>query len=97
MTVDEGQITEDSFEDLSDLLSEVRHADVVDEAEESWTGQGGKAGKPTESAFRYRWNTQEGYLRDLAIYSLRSRLASPDQAGKAARLLFGSAADAWHL
>jgi hypothetical protein len=145
MTVDERPVTEDPSEDLSDLLSEVRHADVlandpctreflqagerllhdilardagethgrarvpfdellacvsrrqvVEEAEESWTGPDGKASKPTESAFRYRWNTQEGFLRDLAIYSLRSRLASPDQAGKAARLLFGSGPDGGH-
>ena len=97
MTVDKRQVPENSPEDLSDLLSEVRRADaandpctreflqagerllhdilardtgeipgrarapfyellacvsrrqVVDEAEGSWTGQGGTAGKPTES------------------------------------------------
>ena len=128
MTKDERQVPQGLPEDLSDLLSEVRHADVlandpctreflqagerllhdvlvrdaedrpgrarvpfdellacvsrrqvVDEAEGSWTGPGGKAGKLTESAFRYRWNTQAGFLRDLAIYSLRSRLTSPGQ------------------
>ena len=143
MTIDERQVPQGLPEDLSDLLSEVRHADVlandpctreflqagerllhdilardtaempgrarvpfdellacvsrrqvVDEAEGSWTGQGGKAGKPTESAFRYRWNTQTGFLRDLAIYSLRSRLASPGQSGKAASFLFGNDTDA---
>ncbi|HWM96685.1 MAG TPA: hypothetical protein VNO54_06475 [Streptosporangiaceae bacterium] len=142
MTVDERQVPQGTPEDLSDLLSEVRHADVlandsctreflqagerllhdilardaegtpgrgrvpfdellacvsrrlvVDEAERSWTGPDAKAGKPTESAFRYRWNTQAGYLRDLAIYSLRSRLATPGQAGKAASLLFGTDRD----
>jgi hypothetical protein len=143
MTVDERQAPEGSLEDLSDLLSEVRRADVlandpctreflqagerllhdilardtgempgrarvpfdellacvsrrqvVDEAEGSWAGQGGKEGKPTESAFRYRWNTQAGFLRDLAIYSLRSRLASSGQSEKAASLLFGNDTDA---
>ena len=143
MTVDKRQVPESSPEDLSDLLSEVRRADVlandpctreflqagerllhdilardtgevpararapfyellawvsrhqvVDEAEASWTGQGGTAGKPTESAFRHRWNTQVGFLRDLAIYSLRSRLTSPGQSGKAASLLFGNDTDA---
>jgi len=143
MTIDERQVSQGLPEDLSDLLSEVRHADVlandpctreflqagerllhdvllrdaedtpgrarvpfdellacvsrrqvVDEAEGSWTGPGGKAGKLTESAFRYRWNTQAGFLRDLAIYSLRSRLTSPGQSGKAASFLFGNDRDA---
>jgi hypothetical protein len=143
MTIDERQVPPGAPEDLSDLLSEVRHADVlandpctreflqagerllhdvlvrdaedrpgrarvpfdellacvsrrqvVDEAEGSWTGPGGKAGKLTESAFRYRWNTQAGFLRDLAIYSLRSRLTSPGQSGKAASFLFGNDTDA---
>jgi hypothetical protein len=142
MTIGERQVLQGPAEDLSDLLSEVRHADVlandpctreflqagerllhdilardaeetpgrarvpfdellgcvsrrqvVDEAERSWTGQGGKAGGPTESAFRYRWNTQAGFLRDLAIYSLRSRLASSGQSGNAASLLFGNEMD----
>jgi hypothetical protein len=143
MTIGERQVLQGPAEDLSDLLSEVRHADVlandpctreflqagerllhdilardaeetpgrarvpfdellacvsrrqvVDEAERSWTGPGGKAGGPTESAFRYRWNTQAGFLRDLAIYSLRSRLASSGQSGNAASLLFGNETDA---
>ena len=145
MTVDEPPVADGLSEDLSDLLSEVWHADVlandpctreflqagerllhdilvrdaggrpgrarvpfdellacvsrrqvVDEAEGSWTGPGGNAGKPTESAFRYRWKTQAGYLRDLAIYSLRSRLESPDQTRKAAWLLFGTGEEAGH-
>jgi hypothetical protein len=143
MTIDERQVPQGLPEDLSDLLSEVRHADVlandpctreflqagerllhdvlvrdaedrpgrarvpfdellacvsrrqvVDEAEGSWSGPGGKAGRLTESAFRYRWNTQAGFLRDLAIYSLRSRLTSPGQSGKAASFLFGNDTDA---
>ena len=143
MTIDERQVPQGLPEDLSDLLSEVRHADVlandpctreflqagerllhdvlvrdaedrpgrarvpfdellacvsrrqvVDEAEGLWTGPGGKGGKLTESAFRYRWNTQAGFLRDLAIYSLRSRLTSPGQSGKAASFLFGNDTDA---
>jgi hypothetical protein len=143
MTIDERQVSPGTPEDLSDLLSEVRHADmlandsctreflqagerllhdvlvrdaearpgrgrvpfdellacvsrrqVVEEAEGAWTGPDGKAGKPTESAFRYRWSTQAGFLRDLAIYSLRSRLTSPGQSGKAASFLFGNDTDA---
>ena len=118
MTVDKRQVPENSPEDLSDLLSEVRRADVlandpctreflqagerllhdilardtgeipgrarapfyellacvsrrqvVDEAEGSWTGQGGTAGKPTESAFRHRWNTQAFFATSLFIRS----------------------------
>jgi hypothetical protein len=76
------------------VLACVSRRQVVDEAEGSWTGQGGTAGKPTESAFRHRWNTQAGFLRDLAISSLRSRLTSPGQSGKAASLLFGNETDA---
>jgi hypothetical protein len=145
MTVGEAEVADGLSEDLSDLLSEVWHADVlandsctrqflqagerllhdilardagevpgrarvpfdellacvsrrqvVDEAAGWWTRQGGIAGKPTESAFRYRWKTQAGYLRDLAIYSLRSRLESPDQTRKAAWLLFGAGEEAGH-
>jgi hypothetical protein len=79
---------------FDELLACVSRRQVVDEAEGSWTGPGGKAGKLTESAFRYRWNTQAGFLRDLAIYSLRSRLTSPGQSGKAASFLFGNDTDA---
>jgi hypothetical protein len=81
---------------FDELLACVSRRQVVDEAEGSWTGQGGNAGRPTESAFRYRWKTQAGYLRDLAIYSLRSRLESPDQTRKAAWLLFGGGEEAGH-
>ncbi len=79
---------------FDELLACVSRRQVVDEAERSWTGPGGKTGGPTESAFRYRWNTQAGFLRDLAIYSLRSRLASSGQSGNAASLLFGNETDA---
>jgi hypothetical protein len=67
----------------ADLLSEVRHADVL--ANDPCTREFLQAGD--------RWNTQAGFLRDLAIYSLRSRLATPGQAGKAASLLFETDTD----
>jgi hypothetical protein len=41
----------------------------------------------SESAFRYRWRRQADYLRDLVIYALRPRLASPEETDKAAAVL----------
>src|SRR5437773_5680789 len=82
---------------FDELLACVSRREVVDEATRTWVVQGGEGSKPTESAFRYRWKTQTGYLRDLTVYSLRSRLASPDQTRKAAEILFGSDKDAERL
>jgi hypothetical protein len=48
-------------------------------------------GVPSESAYRYRWRTQSGYLRDLVIYALRHRMASPEETQKAADALFSTA------
>jgi hypothetical protein len=48
----------------------------------------GRNGKPSESAYRYRWRTQTGYLRDLVVYALRPRMASPEETKKAADVLF---------
>ncbi len=64
---------------FDELLACVSRRQVVDEAERSWTGPGGKTGGPTESAFRYRWNTQAGFS---------------GQSGNAASLLFGNETDA---
>jgi hypothetical protein len=47
----------------------------------------GRDGRLSESAFRYRWRTQTGYLRDLVIYALRPRMASPQETEKATRVL----------
>ncbi|HEY0998185.1 MAG TPA: VOC family protein, partial [Streptosporangiaceae bacterium] len=91
---DTGEVSGRARAPFYEVLACVSRRQVVDEAEGSWTGQGGTAGKPTESAFRYRWNTQTGFLRDLAIYSLRSRLTSSGQSGKAASFLFGNDTDA---
>ncbi len=79
---------------FDELLACVSRREVVDQATRTWAVLGSAGSKPTESAFRYRWKTQTGYLRDLTIYSLRSRLASPDQTRKAAEILFGSDKDA---
>ncbi len=43
--------------------------------------------QPTESAYRYRWRTQTGYLRDLVVYALRPRMATPEETDKARRVL----------
>jgi len=34
---------------------------------------------PTEAAYRYRWRTQAGYLRDLAIWALSPRMRRPKE------------------
>jgi hypothetical protein len=74
---------------FDELLAYVSRREVVKEAAKSWKTQKLEGRRPTESAYRYRWKTQTGYLRDLTIYVLRSRMASPDQTQKAADLLFG--------
>lgn len=47
----------------------------------------GPDGQPTEAAYRYRWRTQTGYLRDLVVYALRPRMATPEETDKARRVL----------
>jgi hypothetical protein len=44
--------------------------------------------RPSVSAFRYRWESQTGYLRDLITYALRSRMATPRETAKAKDVLF---------
>ena len=34
---------------------------------------------PTEAAYRYRWRTQAGYLRDLVIWALSPRMRRPKE------------------
>lgn len=71
---------------FDELLAWVSRRRVVDRA----ARRQGQKGKPSESAYRYRWRTQTGYLRDLVVYALRPRMASPEETEKAARVLFRS-------
>jgi hypothetical protein len=71
---------------FDELLAWVSRRKVVDHAASRYSG--GKSGQPTESAYRYRWRTQAGYLRDLVIYALRSRMATPKETAKAKDVLF---------
>lgn len=71
---------------FDELLAWVSRRRVVDQAIRRHPKR--KSGRPTESAYRYRWRTQTGYLRDLVIYALRPRLATPEEKARAARVLF---------
>lgn len=73
---------------FDELLAWVSRRRVVERAARNHR----EDGKPSESAYRYRWRTQTGYLRDLVIYALRPRMASPEETRKAARVLFRSGA-----
>lgn len=71
---------------FDELLAWVSRRRVVDQAIRRHPKR--KSGRPTESAYRYRWRTQTGYLRDLVIYALRPRMARPEETARAARVLF---------
>ncbi|WUH98592.1 hypothetical protein OHR68_34580 [Spirillospora sp. NBC_00431] len=71
---------------FEELLAWVSRRRVVDEAERNWDVEDAASDKPTESAFRYRWRRQAGFLRDLVIYSLRHRMAEPERTKRAFRL-----------
>jgi len=75
------------FDELLDWVSRRR---VVDQARRAWDKRGhGQGSPPTEAAYRYRWRTQTGYLRDLVVYALRPRMARPEETSKAADVLLG--------
>jgi hypothetical protein len=42
---------------------------------------------PTVAAFRYRWRTQAGYLRDLVIWALSPRMERPDEPDQASKVI----------
>lgn len=66
------------FEEVLAWLSRRR---VVAEAQRDWRPDASRARDegPTEAAFRYRWRAQVGYLRDLVIWALSSRMKHPNQ------------------
>lgn len=66
------------FEEVLAWLSRRR---VVTEALRHWKPSRSKArdSGPTEAAYRYRWRTQAGYLRDLVIWALSPRMERPNQ------------------
>lgn len=65
---------------FDELLNWVSRRRVIEQAKRAWeAGESTAAEKPSESAYRYRWRTQTGYLRDLVVYALRRRLARPDE------------------
>lgn len=74
------------FDELLDWVSRRR---VVEEARRAWEEHNhDKGSPPTEAAYRYRWRTQTGYLRDLVVYALRPRMARPEETSMAADVLF---------
>jgi hypothetical protein len=65
------------FEEVLAWLSRRR---VVTEAARRWKPRKNtRDAAPTEAAFRYRWRTQVGYLRDLVIWALSPRMERPDE------------------
>jgi hypothetical protein len=66
------------FEEVLAWLSRRR---VVTEAMRGWRPGRSKAkdSGPTEAAYRYRWRTQVGYLRDLVIWALSPRMERPNE------------------
>lgn len=66
------------FEEVLAWLSRRR---VVTEALRSWKPDKSRTrdSGPTEAAYRYRWRTQSGYLRDLVIWVLSPRMERPNQ------------------
>jgi hypothetical protein len=75
------------FDELLDWVSRRR---VVEEARRAWAAHGdGQGTPPTEAAYRYRWRTQTGYLRDLVVYALRPRMARPEETSMATDVLLG--------
>jgi hypothetical protein len=66
------------FEEVLAWLSRRR---VVTEALRAWKPDPRKArdSGPTEAAYRYRWRTQAGYLRDLVIWALSPRMDRPKE------------------
>lgn len=66
------------FEEVLAWLSRRR---VVTEAQRTWRADASQAGDkgPTEAAFRHRWRTQVGYVRDLVICALSPRMKHPNQ------------------
>jgi hypothetical protein len=71
---------------FEELLAWVSRRRVVERAKDRQSGTGTEP--PTESAYRHRWRTQTGYLRDLVVYALRPRMASPKETDKAKAVLF---------
>jgi hypothetical protein len=70
---------------FDELLAWVSRRKVVDHAVHRHADDDPE--QPTESAYRYRWRTQTGYLRDLVIYALRPRMATPKETEKAKKVL----------
>jgi hypothetical protein len=68
---------------FDELLAWVSRRRVVQVA----AGRAMGDGKLSESAYRYRWRKQTDYLRDLAIYALRLRMARPEETAAASRVL----------
>jgi hypothetical protein len=70
------------FEEVLAWLSRRR---VVHEAVRRWKPdqRNPRDNGPTEAAFRYRWRTQAGYLRDLVIWALSPRMDHPAEVATA--------------
>jgi hypothetical protein len=73
------------FEEVLAFLTRRR---VVGEAQRARKGPDGEpASGPTVAAYRYRWRTQVGYLRDLVIWALCPRMERPIETGYASEII----------
>jgi hypothetical protein len=73
------------FEEVLAWLSRRR---IVSEALRAWRpGRRARDSGPTEAAYRYRWRTQAGYLRDLVIWALIPRMERPAEIEYASQII----------
>jgi hypothetical protein len=74
---------------FEEVLAWLTRRRVVREAQRAREEPGGDVANscPTEAAYRYRWHTQAGYLRDLVIWALSPRMERPDEIGYASELI----------
>lgn len=71
---------------FDELLAWLSRRRVVTEALRAWDpDRRERDSGPTEAAYRYRWRTQAGYLRDLVIWALGPRMKYPAQQIRKAR------------
>jgi hypothetical protein len=74
------------FEELLAWLTRRRILEEAQHAREQSRGEGTHCDL-TEAAFRYRWRSQAGYLRDLVIWALCPRMERPDEIACAYRII----------
>ena len=74
---------------FEEVLAWLTRRRIVSEANRARKGTGSEGADrgPTVAAFRYRWRTQAGYLRDLVIWTLHPRMERPTEPDDASRVI----------